>query len=77
MQNLSFTAHEDRNTGDWVVRVAYGDSYISIASANGEQEASLIAQSLNTICSDPTCADSLIEGLWMEYMSFCDEETSE
>jgi hypothetical protein len=76
MQNLSFTAHEDRNTGDWVVRVAYGDNYISIAAANGEQEASLIVRSLNTICSDPTCVDSLIEGLWMEYMSFCDAEPS-
>lgn len=68
MKTLSFSAHEDRATGEWVIRVAYGDSFVSIASANGEEEANLIARSLNVVCSDPASNSEFIEGLWMEYL---------
>ena len=73
MRQISFSAHEDHSSGDWVVSVSYGDNRVSVAACNGEAEADLIAQSLNTVCSDPVSGNDLVLGRWLEYMSFADE----
>jgi hypothetical protein len=68
MRQLSFSTHQDASTGDWVLRVSYGDSFVSIGSINGEQEACLLVGSLNAICCDPASMSDHFESLWIEYM---------
>lgn len=73
MRQVSFFAHEDRASGDWVVSVSYGDNRVAVAACNGESEASLIARSLNEICNDASSSSELIRDLWQEYMTFSDD----
>ena len=69
MAKLLFTAHEDRSTGDWVIRVEYGSgSFVSIGSANGMDEADMIAKSLNLACDDRPGIAETTRQMWMKYV---------
>ena len=47
---IIFTTHE--YDGEWVLRVQHDNGYMGLGVANGEQEAKLIARSLNLACAD-------------------------